>query len=45
MSIACGERGKCTCKVNYAGHKCNECADGFYKTNSSGYEDCIGKNL
>ena len=35
--IVCSEEGKCTCKDNYAGDKCDECIEGFF-----GFPNCQG---
>ena len=32
QSNACGSDGRCTCKTNYEGDKCNKCTKEFYMT-------------
>lgn len=34
----CNENGQCNCKENFAGDKCDQCAQGFY-----GWPECLRK--
>ena len=40
IDVSCDDNGKCNCKVNFAGDKCNECADGYFD-----YPTCQGNPL
>ena len=41
-NTTCDETGKCSCKSEYTGAKCNECLKGYFKTS---YGTCKGMNL
>ena len=38
IGITCDDDGKCKCKPNVIGAKCNECEDGYYD-----HPHCMGK--
>ena len=48
---SCDENGKCSCKENIVGEKCDKCADGYTEFPNCdqctaeyyGYPDCTGK--